>query len=284
MTTNAKFLFDTEFDPTAAEEPAAAKARAKPKPQYTDDDLAAARGEGQKTGFDLGTRHALEGIEKAAADALERIAEHIGHLGGAHERAVVNIRTDAARLAFSIADRLAAGLLAREPLGEIETLIGECLERLQAEPRIVIRVADDLVEPLHARIAQLSTSAGFGGKIVLIGEPRMAVGDCRVEWPDGGAERDMATLTDAAGEAVQRYLGLQAEMAETLPDAATPPAGDADTAAPDAAAPAAVAETAAAADDIDPDDPLASDALPAVAGLPDVPAAEPAAAPPAADE
>ena len=291
MTTTAKFLFDNEFDPTATEDPSnAAKTRAKPKPQYTDEDLAAARGEGQKAGFELGVQHALGQIEKSAADALQRVAGHIAHLGDAHERAMVNIRVDATRLAFNIAERLAAGLIEREPLGEIENLIGECLGRLQAEPRIVIRVAETLVEPLHERIGQLSTSAGFAGKVVLIGEPQMAAGDCRVEWPDGGAERDMATLMHDVGDAVQRYLGLQAETVAALPEAANPPAGEAETLA--AADPARAVETAEPAPtplptgDIDPDDPLANDALPTVAGLSDTPppSAEPAGTAPMADE
>ncbi len=286
MTTSAKFLFDNEFDPTSTEELSqAAKARAKPKPQYTDDDLAAARGEGQKAGFELGVQHALGEIEKTAADALQQIAEQIAHLGGAHERAIVNIRADAARLAFNIADRLAAGLIEREPLGEIENLVGECLGRLQAEPRIVIRVAEDLVEPLHERIGQLSTSTGFAGKIVLIGEPQMAIGDCRIEWPDGGAERDMAVLLNDVGEAVQRYLGLQAEAAAELPEAAEPPTAD-DAPATTAETEEPAPEARPPADDIDPDDPLANDALPPLTGRSDAtpPPAEQADTAPAADE
>ena len=272
MTTTAKFLFDTEFDPNSTEDLSpSATARAKPKPQYTDEDLAAARGEGQQAGFELGVQHTLGEIEKSAADALQRIAEHIAHIGATHERAIVNIRAEAARLAFNIADRLAAGLIEREPMGEIENLIGECLERLQAEPRIVVRVAENLVEPLHERIALLSTSAGFGGKIVLIGEPQMTAGDCRVEWPDGGAERDMAALMSDVDEAVKRYLGLQAETAAALPEAAEPPATEA--AAPAAAEPTPAGEASAPTPtaDTDPDDPLATDALPAVAGHSDAP-------------
>ena len=282
MTTTAKFLFDTEFDPTATDEPSqASKARAKPKPQYTDDDLAAARGEGQKAGFEQGVQHALGEIEKTAADALQQIAVQIAHLGRAQERAVINIRADAARLAFGIADRLAAGLVEREPLGEIESLISECLERLQAEPRIVIRVAEDLVDPLHQRIGQLSESTGFAGKMVLIGEPQMPAGDCRIEWADGGAERDMAVLVSEVGDAVQRYLGLQADAAAALPEAAEPPAAAADASATTEPAATNAADTtdplpSPTADDVDPDDPLANDSLPTLAAAPDAgpPAAE----------
>lgn len=291
MTTSAKFLFDTEFDPTSPEEPSqTAKARAKPKPQYTDEDLAAARGEGQKTGFELGVQHALGEIEKVAADAMQQIAGQLAHLGGAQERAIINIRADAARLAFSIADKLAAGLIEREPLGEIENLIGDCLERLQAEPRIVIRVAENLIEPLHARVEQLTATAGFAGKLVLIGEPQMAVGDCRIEWADGGAERDVAALISDAGGAVQRYLGLQAEAAASLPEAVEPPAPVENTPAPSEPPTSASDEngpaTTTPADDIDPDDPLANDALPTLAGPSNAapPRTEPAGASSEVDE
>jgi len=41
---------------------------------------------------------------------------------------------------------------------------------------------------------------------VVIAEPGMALGDCRIEWADGGLARDRAATEVAVAEAVGRYV------------------------------------------------------------------------------
>jgi len=50
---------------------------------------------------------------------------------------------------------------------------------------------------------------GFEGRLILLAEPGMAPGDCRIEWADGGLVRDRAATEAAIGEAVSRYLAAR---------------------------------------------------------------------------
>jgi flagellar assembly protein FliH len=209
-----KFLFDTTFAAKAEREQ-------KPKPQFTDEDLAAARGEGQQAGFQMGRESALREIERRAADALEAVAAGLAGVDAAQARAVAELRAEAARLALAIAGKLAPTLVARRPLAEVEAVIAECLGQLPTEPRVVVRVAEGLVEVLSGRIDELARRVGFSGAVVLLGEPAMAPGDARVEWADGGAERDLARTLGAIEEAVGRYCRIEAE-ARRAPAAETP--------------------------------------------------------------
>ena len=41
-------------------------------------------------------------------------------------------------------------------------------------------------------------------------KPDIALGDCRIEWADGGVNRDNAAAEAAIGEAVARYVSARA--------------------------------------------------------------------------
>jgi flagellar assembly protein FliH len=41
---------------------------------------------------------------------------------------------------------------------------------------------------------------------VVMAEPEIEPGDCRIEWADGGLKRDRAATERAISEAVERYV------------------------------------------------------------------------------
>jgi flagellar assembly protein FliH len=43
----------------------------------------------------------------------------------------------------------------------------------------------------------------------VLAEPDMALGDCRIEWADGGINRDSARIDAVIGEAVAGYLSAR---------------------------------------------------------------------------
>jgi flagellar assembly protein FliH len=52
-----------------------------------------------------------------------------------------------------------------------------------------------------------------------LGDPGIGAGDCRIEWADGGVNRDAAAANAAIGEAVARYIGARRSMADATQDA-----------------------------------------------------------------
>jgi len=61
---------------------------------------------------------------------------------------------------------------------------------------------------LQERLTQLSASNGFEGRVVLIGDDAMGESDCRVEWADGGVEREAGRIWRAVEEALARYIAV----------------------------------------------------------------------------
>ncbi len=64
------------------------------------------------------------------------------------------------------------------------------------------------------KLEKISRESGFEGRLVLLAEPEMADGDCRIEWADGGLTRDRAAARALVAETVQRFVSARHEHAE----------------------------------------------------------------------
>lgn len=207
----AKFRFDQAFDALAH----AAKGHGRPE-IYTASDLAHARAEGRAEGHAEGRAEMAREIEHMLAQALSAIAAKIGSLEATQKRVLTAVNRDSVDLALTLARKVALGLTRLRPLEEIECLIADCLGKIELEPRIVIRINPDVVEPLSAKLDALARDAGFEGRIVLLGEPSLAPDSCQIDWADGGTERSSEAVAAAIEDTVERLLavGLEPEALE----------------------------------------------------------------------
>ena len=68
------------------------------------------------------------------------------------------------------------------------------------------------------RLDEIARARGFEGRLVVLAEPDIAPGDCRIEWADGGLSRDRAKTEAVIAEAVDRYVtGRHAGAPESVP-------------------------------------------------------------------
>ena len=119
------------------------------------------------------------------------------------------LEAESVEVAVAVARKLAPELVAAEPLGEIAALAASCFHQLIAAPHVVVRVAEAIYEIAQPRLEQIAQLHGFQGRLVVLAEPGMALGDCRIEWADGGLARDRAATEAAIGEAVGRYVAAR---------------------------------------------------------------------------
>jgi flagellar assembly protein FliH len=82
----------------------------------------------------------------------------------------------------------------------------DCLARVHDAPKVVIRLNETHVEPFRQRLESLSTSAGFSGRAAVVAEPSMSIEDARIEWADGGAERNTAQIWQEIEGAIERFV------------------------------------------------------------------------------
>jgi flagellar assembly protein FliH len=195
----AKFLFDTDFAAPDRREKAATPAEIAER-------IAEAEARAYRAGYDAAQREAKVESDRRAALALEEIAISIKAIAARVNGIENRMETEAVDVAVAVARKLTAELIAREPLGEITALVSDCFSHLVATPHLVVRINDSLYEGARAQIERLAAHAGFEGRMVILAEPTIATGDCRIEWADGGVVLDRAAIEAKISELVGRYM------------------------------------------------------------------------------
>ncbi|WP_417460350.1 hypothetical protein [Kordiimonas sp.] len=199
MAEPVKYKFDTAFD-------GGAKSRFDEELDRVRLDADRIKTEAYQTGLEEGRRQALSEIEAATKDALGELEQATRALFSQRNQLESTLKQEMVQLAYAISSKLAPALIRTHPMAEIEAFIEDCLATMQKEPRLVVRVCEDLVDSINERIENLKAATGFPGDIVLIGEETMGMQDCKVEWPDGGSDRNHATIVRQIEDAVQRFV------------------------------------------------------------------------------
>lgn len=210
MSAPHRFLFDQSFDlpdsPRAIPRKPPPPAPLPPEPTFSKAELDAARAAGIAQGRDLALAEAARSAEERTAAAVAAIASGIEGLLSAQQRAMEEIQRRGIETLRMIVQKTVPALARKAPLGEIEALLADCLRESFDEPRIVLRVADALFENVQARLQSIVASTGFAGKLVLLADDTLGPGDARVEWSEGGAERDTRRLLRDFDSALSRAL------------------------------------------------------------------------------
>ena len=70
----------------------------------------------------------------------------------------------------------------------------------------MVRINDTLYEAAREKIERQATQSGFEGRLVILAEPDIATGDCRIEWADGGVVLERTAIEAKINELVGRYM------------------------------------------------------------------------------
>ena len=90
-------------------------------------------------------------------------------------------------------------------------IINEAFQFLTDQPKVMIRVASDLEEPLSGKVNLMASRVGYEGQVVLTGDPELELTDCRISWYAGAVERSLDETWEQIDEMVSRVLkGLPA--------------------------------------------------------------------------
>jgi flagellar assembly protein FliH len=200
MTAPAKFLFDMDFS-------APDKTRERPAtPSEIAQKIASAEARAYRDGYDTAQREAKAESDRRTALALEEIAIGIQGIATRFSGIETRMETEAVDVAVAVARKLCSELISGEPLVEISRLVSDCFSHLVSTPHLVVRINDSLYEAAHERIERLAKQSGFAGRLVILAEPEIANGDCRIEWADGGVVLERAAIEAKMNELVGRYM------------------------------------------------------------------------------
>lgn len=224
-----KYMFDVDFSPPplrpvqpVVEEADEDEEIALPPAQmFTEEELTLAR----EGAFEEGRRHGKAESDAEIAHrtlaALEAIGAHMSSLAGLQAEANDEAARNAVKVAMAAVAKMLPAACEAHAFGEVTRVVEEVVGQILDEPRIIVRVAEAMIEEVRPRLEAAAETRGFEGRVVVQGDARLQVGDCRVEWADGGAERDQARLMKDIEATIARALAPP----ERRPDEQLPEAG-----------------------------------------------------------
>ena len=200
MAAAAKFLFDEDF-----------ATGAKPTITVVEAERRRADAESQayRKGFAAGEVKAQGEATQRVAGALAVIADGLDRLNRALAGIEARLETEAVDVAVAVASKLAPELIAREPFAEISALATDCFRQIVTTPHIVVRVSADIHEMAKEKLEEIAASRGFEGRLLILADAELAAGDCRIEWSEGGINRDREATLNTINEAVARYVAAR---------------------------------------------------------------------------
>jgi len=178
-----------------------------------EDEIAQMLADARRAGYEEGVAAGRASVEAKAADGLAKAAEKLANNAAVMTETLFQARKahleEAVQLSASIARKLAAHLIARQPQAEMAALISECMASLDHAPHLVIRCHPDLCGPMRAAAEERMKSSGFAGRLVVMGDPDIRLGDGRLEWADGGLVRDINAISNDINSRIGAYLAAR---------------------------------------------------------------------------
>ena len=206
MAEAAPYLFDRMFEVTSkGTETTEAAAALKLKEEWERkmaDACVKSFEEGQATGE-------AEALNRLEAETLEQVKQFVGSaqkILGEVEKECDLIRKNAIEIASMTANLLARELISRHPTLNTEVLFRDALEHAGSVPHIAVTVNDAHAQAVQATVTAIAAERGFGGKIVVLGDPETRIGDCSLQWADGGIAIDTEKTQAAVLSLIRNHL------------------------------------------------------------------------------
>lgn len=193
-----KFMFDRSFDDIALAQRPAEQKPVLMKPEQIDALKKEARDRGFAEGKEAGKEEQatqLAAIMTTVGKNIDTLMQNIDalrHEQEAHTR----------QLVMAIAKKILPDFAARQGLQEIEALLGDAVRDMGREPRLVVRVNEAHLDAVKAQVEKITAQRAYTGTVVVLSDAEVAAGDCRIEWADGGIERNTQATWDAVEQTV----------------------------------------------------------------------------------
>lgn len=211
MASPARFTFDLDLGkrttPVAPPEPTMPE-------RLVAELLAQARQDAYAEGVAAGERNATSVAAQTLAAAAGTLATQTAEMAAALDDATALARREAVELAASIGRKLALHLLARFPTLELDALIAECMQSLNGVPHLVVRCNPAIADGIRDIATAHMQTSGFAGRLIVMGDPEIRLGDGRLEWVDGGLVRDIAAISKDIDSRITAYLAARSAQAK----------------------------------------------------------------------
>lgn len=203
--TPTRFGFDTVFDDAGAVAFQPAPRRTSYSAADVEQIRAAAFAEGETSAIARAEADAQADIARAARSALTALSRV------AHEH-----RQQSAGLALAAARAIAGAALDRFPDAPVTAALEALVREVEAQPRLVVRVAEGLQQRVQAALDHTADAIGFTGKITARADAALPAAAFVLDWGDGKAAFDPQDAAERVAAALAAALAAEGLHAEPL--------------------------------------------------------------------
>jgi flagellar assembly protein FliH len=206
--TPRKFGFDTVF----GDEGQVVSQAPRPKRTFTPEEYEA----GKAQAYAEGERSVVAQAEMQTAAAIAEIARHCGQAMTALAQVAHDHRVNSAELALAVARKIAVSALDRFPEAPVAAAMVELAREIEAAPRLLVRVAPDIVERVQTALDAAAQACGFAGAIVANTDPSLPHAAFTLDWGEGRASFDPDAAAARIAAALEEALAAEGLHAEPL--------------------------------------------------------------------
>lgn len=228
-----KFLFNVSFDesgsvkasggaPADDSESAYIPEEVVQVPTFSEAEMSAARQEGFESGKQEGVNQESGANKKRVAETLDELTQQFQTLFSEQSSANKEIFDVATDIAVTISRKCFPYLNEIYALTAIQEMVKEVLSEIIEEPRAIIRVHPDMVTSLNQQLSKIAEVANFEGQILVIDDEEIPVGNCRLTWSSGSAERDLSVIWQRVDQIIEQNISsLREDDSLPLSESAT---------------------------------------------------------------
>ena len=218
-----KFLFDLAFDDLVSD--GGVHEREKPKPTFTQEQLEAAQKESYESGVAAGKKAVLESQQQYTNLLLNEMNDKLLDLQKTSQEVWQHQLLDMQQVALVIARKILPRYVEQFGLDEIEAIVEKVIKDMSREPRLVIRVGEAQFDEARDRINKIAEGKAYEGKVVILGDSDLGPSDCRIEWADGGIERDVRSLWEEIDRVLAEVQTIEQPVSDQQPEEPSAKAG-----------------------------------------------------------
>jgi flagellar assembly protein FliH len=212
METRRPYMFDQSFDLSAMK----AEETKKVEPTFSEGDVAAAREAGRQEGLVEGRAAATREISQQQAELLSHVERLMQRLSDDVWKVYAQQKQAASDIALTIVRKLLPDYVKKYGMQEMTSAIEASIAEMINEPRLVLRVPDPHFDFISKEVNTIADKLGYGGKIIVLADPNLGEHDCRLEWADGGMERNLNLTWSEIERQVARHGSAQ-NLANNIP-------------------------------------------------------------------
>ena len=176
----------------------------------------AGRLQGLEEGREAAWQEAMVSIEKQNSDLLSVIENSLSNLLDQTRKDSQTAFTTAVEFAMAVCKKVVPTLAEKNAIEEIQGLLEKNFHFLKDEPKISLRLNPFLADKVKPVLTDLIKKESYAGKISVIRDNTLPVGDCLVEWKNGGLQRNAQDVLNQTEELIKLYAQAapQTEPAE----------------------------------------------------------------------